>query len=165
LLRQNILAHFKDLKDHERRVRVLPRTESPEDHRARYGSAHIALDPFPYSGTTTSYEALFMGVPIITLVGERHVQRTTYSLLKNVGVEEGIAISEKEYLDKAVSLARDRGELRDVKNKIRAGVRRPQHSAKAYTKGLERAYEMMWDAYKRKLKPRELSVPPAHCLD
>jgi predicted O-linked N-acetylglucosamine transferase (SPINDLY family) len=72
--RRQVLRHFT--VEH-RRILFLSQMPTEEQHRARYHMADLSLDPFPYNGTTTSWEALCMGVPVITLKGHRHVQRTT----------------------------------------------------------------------------------------
>lgn len=140
-LKNNIKKHFKDNID---RVIILPRAESPEIHRARYKMADIALDTFPYSGTTTSYEALYMGVPIVTLVGERHVQRTTYSFLKNIGLEETIAYSEQEYFEKVIRMVVDKKLRAYLKAKIKKNICIPQLGPEMYTRYLEESYLEMW---------------------
>jgi len=149
-LRDNIRIHFKKNMD---RIIFLPRAETPEIHRARYRAIDLALDTFPYAGTTTSYEALYMGVPIVTLVGERHIQRTTYSFLENMGIYEGAAFNEKEYIQMAISIATDRGLRERVKDKIRKGMKSPELSAKAYTETLEKTYMNMWRRYQKGSPP------------
>ena len=70
----------------------------------------LALDPFPYHGTTASCETLWMGVPFITLAGRTHVERVGVSLLTRIGLEELVARDEEEYVALAVGLAaRPRG--------------------------------------------------------
>ncbi|MDQ6963739.1 MAG: glycosyltransferase [Mariprofundales bacterium] len=76
-----------------------------DDHVAAYNSIDIALDPFPYTGTTTTCEALWMGVPVVTLVGDSHASRVSYSILKSVGYGDSCAFSEDEYVEIAVKLA------------------------------------------------------------
>jgi len=154
-LRANILAHFS--QENQKRVFFLGRAGSEELHRARYGLADIALDPFPYAGTTTSYEALSMGVPVVTLVGDRHAQRTTFSLLKAIGVEDTIARSEKEYLDIARGLLADPARLEDTKSRISFLIREKQRKhPRAYTKELEERFLSMWDRYFAGKAPRSM---------
>ncbi|MDX8414371.1 MAG: glycosyltransferase [Mariprofundales bacterium] len=84
---------------------LLKFTNGYDDHVDKYNYIDIALDPFPYTGTTTTCEALWMGVPVVTLVQESHASRVSYSILKSMGYEETIAFSEDEYVEKAVALA------------------------------------------------------------
>ena len=98
--------------------------EDFEDNYIRkYERADIALDTFPYPGGGTTCDALYMGVPVITLVGERHNSRFGYSLLANMGLEELCAFSVKEYIQKAIELANDRERLREA---ARGGGRRSE---------------------------------------
>jgi len=87
------------------RIILLPLTVTEADHILYYHQIDIALDPFPYTGTTTTCEALSQGVPVITLVGPQHSHRVSYSILKNIGFEETITYSKEEYIAKAVQLA------------------------------------------------------------
>lgn len=155
-LRDNILSYFKE---NSNRIVFLPRAETQEIHRARYRVVDLVLDTFPYAGTTTSYEALYMGVPMVTLVGERHVQRTTYSFLKNMGIFEGAAFNEEEYIQMALSFATDIGLRERVKEKIRKGVKLPELSAKAYTETLEDTYMTMWSHHQSGSRPTGFNIP------
>ena len=93
------------------RVRFMPPQESLDEHLAMYGSVDVALDTFPYHGTTTTCETLWMGVPVVTLAGDRHASRVAVSLLTNIGAEEWIARTPDEYVEKAAALARDTAAL------------------------------------------------------
>ncbi|MFZ1811744.1 MAG: tetratricopeptide repeat protein, partial [Candidatus Nitrotoga sp.] len=101
----------------------------------------MALDTFPYSGGDTTLAALDMGVPVVTLCGQRHSERTSYSILINLGVPETIAHSEAEYTDLACRLASDAGWRGKVVEQIRRGlVDSPLVDMDAYTRHLEEAY-------------------------
>ncbi|HWA45725.1 MAG TPA: tetratricopeptide repeat protein [Hypericibacter adhaerens] len=87
---------------------------------ADYGGIDLALDPFPYNGTTTSCEALWMGVPVLTLAGEAHAGRVGASLLSAVGLEkELVAASPDDYVERAVALMQDRDRLRRHRAELR----------------------------------------------
>ena len=110
-----------------------------------YHRIDIALDTYPYPGGGTTCDALYMGVPVVTLVGERHNSRFGYSLLMNLGLVEGVAFSPDEYAAKAVALAADFARL----NALRLGLRRrmldsPLMQAKNYMAELEMLYEGVW---------------------
>jgi len=99
------------------RVEFLERTRTIADHLAAYGRVDVALDTFPYHGTTTTCEALWMGVPVITRVGDRHASRVGASLLRAVGHPEWLAEDWSGYIAKAAALAADgagRARLRAV---------------------------------------------------
>jgi len=101
------------------RVQFLEKTRTLAEHLAAYGRVDIALDTFPYHGTTTTCEALWMGVPVVSRAGDRHASRVGASLLAAVGHPEWLARSWDEYIEKAAALAGDpEGRLR-----LRGGLR------------------------------------------
>jgi protein O-GlcNAc transferase len=126
------------------RITLLPPTENTEDHLRAYDQLDIALDTFPYCGTTTTCEALWMGVPVITLAGQTHASRMGVSLLSRVGLPELIASTPGEYVQMAGDLAANvqrRAELRTgLRPKMEASS---LMDAKSVTAGLEQAYRMM----------------------
>jgi protein O-GlcNAc transferase len=103
------------------RVTMLERTNTEVEHLATYAQVDVALDTFPYHGTTTTCEALWMGVPVVTLAGDRHGSRVGVSLLTAVGRADWVAHDADEYVrigvvlaSDAAQLGRDRGELREA---------------------------------------------------
>ena len=101
------------------RIDLVDRTNSTREHLAQYHKVDIALDTFPYNGTTTTCEALWMGVPVVTLKGDRHAARVGASLLTSIGRTEWIASSVDEYLKIAAQLAANPANLRETKGQIR----------------------------------------------
>src|SRR5678815_3324539 len=89
-------------------VEVLPPTGGRREHLATYARIDIALDTFPYNGTTTTCEALWMGVPVVTVAGDRHASRVGASLLSAAGLGELVGGSVDEYITIAAGLAKDR---------------------------------------------------------
>ncbi|MBQ7454660.1 MAG: glycosyltransferase, partial [Selenomonadaceae bacterium] len=113
-----------------------------------YEQADIALDTFPYPGGGTTCDALYMGVPVITLVGDRHNLRFGYSLLMNMGLEELCAFSVDEYIKKAVDLANDYDRLREYHLTIRRKMEEsPVMNDTIYMGELEQAYEKIFYAW------------------
>jgi len=106
-LRNNIKREFATHGIGSERLEFAAFTDSYEAHARKYNEVDIALDTFPYTGTTTTCEALWMGVPVVTLCGNTHASRVSYSILKNIGFEVSIAESEDEYIEKAVYLSRN----------------------------------------------------------
>jgi len=120
----------------------------PDEHLRLYNDVDIALDTYPYHGTTTTCEALWMGVPVISLIGDRHTSRVGLSILKQIGMEFFAASSEKEYVAKATALAANP----DALSKIRASMRQRMIGstlcdAKSFTKHVETAYREMWEKW------------------
>lgn len=102
------------------RVEFVERAATTEEHLAAYRRVDISLDTFPYHGTTTTCEALWMGVPVVTLMGDRHVARVSGSLLAAVGHGDWVAANADDYVRIATQLASDPAALVG----IRAGLRR-----------------------------------------
>ena len=123
------------------RLLYVPQGRNDAENRSRYALVDFVLDPMPFGGVNGTLEALDMGVPVVTLLGKRHGERTSYSILANLGVTDTVAASGREYVDVAARLATDAAFMREVRARIRAGL---AHSAltdmPAHTQALERAY-------------------------
>jgi predicted O-linked N-acetylglucosamine transferase (SPINDLY family) len=118
---------------------------SAAGHILLYGQVDIALDTYPYHGTTTTCEAMWMGVPVVTLAGQSHVSRVGVSLLSNVGLPELIAQTPEQYVQIAVDLAKDLPRLIQLRSTLRQRMEKsPLMDAAAFAKGIEGAYRMMW---------------------
>lgn len=128
------------------RVRLSPWRSSVAEGLADYGAIDLALDPFPYNGTTTTCEALWMGVPVVTLAGEAHAGRVGASLLSAVGIAaELVAASPEDYLEKAVALVLDRERLRHHRATLRARMASSALTDQTrFTREFELALEMAW---------------------
>jgi len=111
----------------------------------RYGDVDVALDPFPYSGGLTTLESLWMGVPVITLGGERFASRHSLSHLTAAGLPELIAGDRGGYVARAVSLASDLSRLEKMRSSLRGRLAgSPLCDAPRFTRNLEHAYRSMW---------------------
>ena len=124
------------------RVIVLPQGRNDAEGQARYCVLDLALDPLPYGGVNSTLEALDMSVPVVTLRGRKHGERTSYSILANLGVTQTVAQSGSEYVAIAARLASDRAFHDEVVAAIKAGLASsaltdmPRH-----TRALEAAYQ------------------------
>jgi predicted O-linked N-acetylglucosamine transferase (SPINDLY family) len=117
-------------------------------HLTLYHRMDIALDPFPYNGTTTSCEALWMGVPVVTLRGDRHAGRVGASLLSQIGLTDLIADSVEEYVEIAVALAGNTGRLSDLRRVLRQRMAAsPLCDGPAFARKLESAFRTMWQRW------------------
>ena len=127
------------------RLVFLSQTDSKMEHMSQYNCIDIGLDPFPYNGTTTTCDALWMGVPVITLAGRSHVGRVGVSQLTNIGLPELIGHNEDDYVDIAVALANDLPRLAALRSGLRERLRAsPLMDAPRLTRNLEAAYREMF---------------------
>ncbi len=111
------------------------------DHLSIYNSIDVALDPFPYNGTTTTCEALWMGTPVVTLRGESHAGRVGASLLSKVGLEDMIAKDREAYVDCALAGPGNVEGGEDLRKSMGAS---PLTDGKAFTGCLEDAFRTLW---------------------
>ncbi|MBM4146322.1 MAG: tetratricopeptide repeat protein [Nitrospira sp.] len=118
---------------------------STRGHLGIYNRIDIGLDPFPYNGTTTTCEALWMGVPVITLSGNTHASRVGMSLLSNVGLPELVAGTPDEYVEIAVKLAEDLNRLQLIRKRLRDMMSKSVLTdSKRFISSLEASYRKIW---------------------
>ena len=118
------------------------------DYLAEYGEVDIALDPFPRTGGATTADALWMGVPVVTLAGERMIERQGASLLRAVGLGELIATDREDYIAKVVALARDDQRRTGLRAGLRARMAESELcDGRGLAAALETAYREMWQRY------------------
>jgi len=119
--------------------------KSPLEHLAMYGEMDIALDTYPYHGTTTTCEALWMGVPAISLVGGHHSCRVSLSLLKGLDMDCFVASTPEEYIAKASALAAKPESLARIRATMRQRMAAsPLCNRSLLVKNIEQAYRKMW---------------------
>lgn len=117
---------------------------------ATYREVDIALDPFPYTGGLTTCEALFMGVPVVTLAGETFAARHSASHLSNVGLADWVATTQADYLARALAAVADLDGLARLRAGLRAQVlASPLCDAPRFGRSLGRALRSAWAAYCR----------------
>jgi predicted O-linked N-acetylglucosamine transferase (SPINDLY family) len=132
----------------EERLDIRGPEDSHQTHLELYREMDIALDTFPYHGTTTTCEALWMGVPVVTLAGQSHVSRVGVSLLTNIGLPELVAESEDEYVRIAVELARDVEQLVNYRSNLRDKMLGSQLlDAPSFAREIEGAFRQMWTSW------------------
>ncbi|WP_292908950.1 tetratricopeptide repeat protein [Niveispirillum sp.] len=136
---------FRDAGITDERVDLLPQIPDQSDHLRAYDRLDIALDPFPYNGTTTSCEALWMGVPVVTLLGTHHVARVTASLLHRIGLDDLVAPDMAAYVDIAARLASDLDRLETLRRTLRPLMQAsPLCDPYGFAAQVEQAYRQMW---------------------
>jgi protein O-GlcNAc transferase len=127
------------------RILVHDWTPGGKDHLSLYGTMDVALDPFPYNGTTTTCEALWMGVPVVTLRGQRHSARVGASLLAQVGLDNLVAADPEEYVSVAIGLAADGARRAELRRTLRSVMSRSRLcDGHLFARSLEAAYRDMW---------------------
>ncbi|MDH5536915.1 MAG: tetratricopeptide repeat protein [Betaproteobacteria bacterium] len=110
----------------------------------------VALDPFPFSGTTTTCHSLWMGVPVVTLAGKSHVSRVGVSMLSNLKLERLVARDDQDYVEIAAALTRETGELASLRAALRDRMANaPNTNGARLTRFLEQAYVTIWAEYCR----------------
>ncbi len=132
------------------RLRFLDGVPDECTHRANLAIADIVLDTFPYNGATTTLETLWMGIPMVTQVGEQFAARNSYTFMINAGITEGIAWNEQEYIEWGIKLGLDRDLRNKIQGKLKSGrANAPVWNAKQFTRNLEQAYREMWAKYQQ----------------
>ncbi|HYE48597.1 MAG TPA: tetratricopeptide repeat protein [Azospirillaceae bacterium] len=130
-------------------------------HLARYRLADLCLDTSPYTGHTTTSDALWMGAPVVTLLGETFASRVAASLLIAAGLPETVARSLPEYEETALALAREPDTLAAFRRRLEAArARSPLWDTPRFARHLEQAYRTMWDRHAAGLPPEPFAVPP-----
>jgi len=130
------------------RIHIRQRTPSYWDHLDLYNQVDIGLDTYPFNGCVNTLESLWMGVPVISLAGDRYVSRIGSTILSNCGLAAFVAPGPEQFVAKAAALA---GQA-DALTRIRMGMRprilqSPLGDAKAYARHLEEAYLRMWQQW------------------
>jgi predicted O-linked N-acetylglucosamine transferase (SPINDLY family) len=125
----------------------------------QYGDIDVALDPFPFGGGLTSCEALWMGVPVVTLPGDRPASRQTTGFLSHVALRECVASSPADYVARATTLAADRAALSELRHSLRARMANsPLCDGPRFARALERGYGRMWRRWRSGNAPEGFAV-------
>ena len=143
--RERVFAYLVARGVDRSRIDLEGETKGKSEHMQMYARVDVGLDPWPYNGTTTTVEAMFMGVPVVTMAGNSHVSRVGVSLLSNVGLPDFIASDEDDYLKKCAGIAADeprRIELRSKLRQIVTGSVLCDHAG--FTRRLEAHYRESW---------------------
>jgi protein O-GlcNAc transferase len=144
-LKDRFTERFAALGIAANRLVFMGETQEARDHLAAYAEIDIALDTFPFNGSTTSWQALYMGVPVVSRVGNRFVGRVGLSLLTALGLPELAADSDRSFVETALALAGDRGRLKNLRAGLRARIAAsPLVDAARYTRTVEAALRDFW---------------------
>jgi predicted O-linked N-acetylglucosamine transferase (SPINDLY family) len=149
---ESMQAFFGDIAEAEGvsrdRLRFLPLAPQESLYRGNLSLADVVLDSYPYGGATTTLETLWLGLPLVTKVGEQFQARNSYSMMLNAGITEGIAWNDDEYIDWAVKFGTSEELRKQVFTKlVRSRQTAPLWNAKQFTRDMETAYQQMWRLY------------------
>jgi len=160
--RDFVLKVFADLGVEESRITVVSHAKTVADHLDHYHEVDIALDTFPYNGTTTTVEAFYMGVPVIACYGDRHAARVSASLLKQVNLEDWVADDIDNYIELAVLKASHPNNLA----KLRQGMRQRLMESSicdysTFARKMESAFRDMWIEWSAKHGAKQEAIDSA----
>jgi protein O-GlcNAc transferase len=149
-MRQSLHDRFAAMGIPPQRIELRGYLPDPAAHLALYAEIDVALDPFPYNGTTTTCEALWMGVPVVTLIGDRHAGRVGLDLLSRIGLDALAAADEEAYVATACALAQDAERLKRLRGELRARMRAsPLCDEAGFARAFEDGLRRMWQDWCR----------------
>ena len=135
------------------------RTKLLADHLARHKAADLFIDTIPYNGHATASDALWSGLPVLTLIGKSFSSRVSASLLNVLGLSELITYTEKEYEDLAIELAKNPNKLKEIKNKLEKNkTNKPLFNTKLFANNIESAYVKIYDRYLQNLPVDNIEI-------
>jgi predicted O-linked N-acetylglucosamine transferase (SPINDLY family) len=145
--RRELLNWFADEGIESRRIEFFER-QAMARYLEAYQRIDVSLDPYPFGGGTTTCDALWMGVPVVSLAGLTAVSRAGRSILSNAGLPALVAHSESAYVEIALALTEDLTRLGELRATLRSRMQTsPLMDAVRFTRGLEEAYRKMWRAW------------------
>ncbi|HBG26635.1 MAG: hypothetical protein A2Y10_04650 [Planctomycetes bacterium GWF2_41_51] len=155
-IREIFLKKFEDAGVTRDRIAISGWLQSPAD-LTLYNRVDIALDTYPYNGTTTTCQSLLMGVPVVSLIGEHHMSRVGLSILTNLGFEFFAAPTPEQYVARAVALALKPDSLAKIRNTMRDRMRTSSLCNQIiFAKRMEDAYRNMWHTWCQKQNDNKL---------
>ncbi|MBU6413586.1 MAG: hypothetical protein KGS45_08930 [Planctomycetes bacterium] len=144
-VRERLLARFASLGIEASRIQTLAYTATAREHLLLYQGVDIGLDTYPYNGTTTTCEALSMGVPVITRGGTTHASRVGTSLVHAIGHAEWSATDAAGYIAAAAAMASNRGALAEIRGSLRqVMLGSPLCDGASLCREVEELYERLW---------------------
>ena len=160
MTRENIIQRFAAHGIDNKQI-ILEESEDRQKYFAAYNKIDITLDPFPFTGGTTSVESLWMGVPLVTLAGGSLISRQGVGVLMNTGLSDWVAADEEEYVAKAVLFASDIDKLASLRAGLRSQVlASPLFDAPRFARNIEQALWDMWNQWDPSSTPKEMRKLP-----
>jgi predicted O-linked N-acetylglucosamine transferase (SPINDLY family) len=129
------------------------------EHLARHRVADLFLDTLPYNAHTTASDALWVGLPVLTRIGETFAARVAASLLQAIGIPELITSTQQDYTERAIELATEPDKLVALRQKLQRNRReKPLFNTQLFTRHIESAYQAMYERYRSGLPPDIIEV-------
>lgn len=146
LIVESLLIRFETFGIPRNRLFLEGHRSSNKEHLEFYNDIDIALDTFPYNGTTTTCESLFMGVPVLTILGDRHASRVSASLLNSIGHPELIANSSEQFVAIGKRFSENLTLIEELRHTLRSDFRNsPLADGKRICSNLEQKYKIMFE--------------------
>ena len=144
---QHFTEQFKNMGISNHRLIFSGFTQDTKQYLNAYNLVDISLDPIPFGGGTTTYESIWMGVPVLTMVGNTIMSRLTGSIMSRLGLTEFVTRSAENYVSKAQQLSSDLTKLSEIRMNLRSSAQEKVFNAKLYVKELEKACRDIWVGY------------------
>ena len=141
---EHFLEQFKDMEVAKHRLIFSGFTQEIKQYLNTYNLVDIALDPIPFGGGTTTYESIWMGVPVLTMVGNTIMGRLTGSIMSRLGLTQFVTRDTNTYVSKAKELTSDLSTLSTIRMNLRSSAQRKIFNAKPYVEELEEACRDIW---------------------
>ena len=149
-LRDRLLSKFPSSLIKENKIILIEGQRNKKDHLNMYHKIDIGLDTFPYTGVTTSFEAIWMGVPILTLKGHNFTSRCGESININCNLQEFIAMDKKDYVKKAVNLCKDIEKIKNIKKNLREmAIKSSLFDSKGFADSFYEKLKNLWSNYQK----------------
>ena len=143
--KERFYSRFEERGINRARIELAPRVDTIEAHLSLYAGVDIALDTFPYNGTTTTFEALWMGVPVVTLMGQRHAARVGSSISIRLGLEDLVADNYTDFVRRASNLASNTKKLLELRRNLRITLTNSTFlDFDRFSSRIEKCYRDMW---------------------
>ena len=148
LIEKNLKKNFLNYGINSDRL-ILEKSSDYKTYLESYSKVHISLDPFPWNGVTTSFESIWMGVPVFCLKGDDlPYSRCSYSINKNLKMNDWIANDENDYLFKLEKILSNKKELLLIKKNLRErAIKNNLFNSKEFTKNLADTLNMVWNNF------------------
>ena len=161
-VQERVLGDFARFGIESDRIEMAAFVASVTEHLQRYAKVDLALDTFPYNGTTTTCESLYMGVPVLTLRGANHRGRVGLSLLHAMGLEEEfVADNVEDYISRAVAWGKNPQRLAEIRSELRPRMEAsPLRDEIGFTRELEATYRDLWSKWCAGAETYGFKAPP-----